>query len=525
MPERYCFPLPDARTMRAWDAAAIRFGLPEFLLMENAARTAMQAVHSILGNVRNKSIFLIAGGGNNGGDAACLARLLLDADARPILMITKPISRWKGAAKKHLLLARRAGVECIHITRTFSFSTYSIPALIVDGLLGTGFSGTLRPEALELVRNINKWRGVCPILALDVPSGLNADSGLPCPEAVHADATITFEASKPGLVLPQARSYTGKLIAKAIGIPRAVRNTIPPAMYAADAHCGSLLSRIFPCSYKSTYGHTLVIGGAYGMTGAAHLAARAAIRTGSGLVTAAVPLESCPEVRFGIADMMVRTLLRDTEALEEDFSRYNAIVIGPGIGRTDEIRDTVRALLAAPHRPPAVIDADALWHLAQFTDTNRYIRQNDILTPHAGEAARLLKTTAAAIQKDRIAAINSMKERFACICVLKGAGTLISAPQKGIFCIPFDVPNLAQGGSGDILAGCLGALAAGGMDSFSAAVAGTVLHAEAGLIVSEDFPERGNFALQTADALPEARARLTGHSPHSPHTILFAEQE
>ena len=568
-------PLPDAQEMRAWDAAATTFGLPEVLLMENAARAALAVLEDCTGPVAGKRVWLVMGGGNNGGDAACLARLLLDAEALPLVIHTKVLRTLSGAAARHVRWARKAGVPFIAAARhnwtdpaptappqtASALRAYAAdvpqardawPDILVDGMLGTGFSGQLRADALALVRRMNALRHDTFLLALDVPSGLNAASGLPMPEAVRAHATVTFEAAKPGLVLPQARPFTGRLYAPRIGIPRMVRQAHAPTCYAVDAGCAVLLPPPACHTYKGSFGHVLVAGGAEGMSGAAHLAARAVLRAGGGLVTAASP--ACTDVRFGLPDIMTLPLAPASEpasalagaqaypkpalspapqpppcgwpaplpdALLSRMAACAALVIGPGMGRTADGAAFLRALLHLPQRPAAVIDADALWHVAQDEQLAALLRPDDILTPHAGEAARLLELSSADVQQDRRAALSALTTRFPCVCVLKGAGTLISRRDAPHILAPFDAPNLALAGSGDVLAGCIGALLAQGLDSLNAAALGVLLHAEAGLDLREAFPERGNLSSQTADTLPEARARLCGTAGKPALTKLF----
>ena len=525
-------PLPDAGEMRGWDQAAAAFGLPEFLLMENAARAALRALLDATGPAAGKTVWLLMGGGNNGGDAACLARLLLDEGAHPLLIHARCLTAFRGAAGRHLRLARAAGVPFAPAARHDWGA--DAPDILVDGLLGTGFSGLLRPDALTLVRHVNALRRRSFLLSLDVPSGLDAHTGLPRPDAVRAHLTVTFEAPKPGLILPHARPFTGLLRAPRIGIPLRIRRTLPPAHYAIDAACASLLPAPAPGSHKGSFGHVLVVGGAPGMSGAAHLAARAALRTGCGLVSVAAPEASCPDVRCGLPDIMTLPLHPAVpgliwpetlpEALRQRAGSCAALVVGPGMGRRPEAASLLRALLSLPERPAAVIDADALWHLAEDASLRALLRPEDIITPHPGEAARLLGLRSGAeVQADRPAALASLTALLPCVCVLKGAGTLMARRGEPRGILPFDVPSLALAGSGDILAGCCGALLAQGLHGQEAAGLAALLHAEAGLDMGERYPERGSLATQTADALPGARARLRGTSPHPPLTNLFIQ--
>ena len=217
-------PLPLPEEMRQWDAGAMALGLPEELLMENAARAALDVLRVYRPELTGLRIWLLMSSGNNGGDAACLARHLLDAGAEPLVLHTRPLSACKGACGRHVRIARAAGVA-FERCRPAVFRRANLPHIVIDGLLGTGFSGELRPDALELVRTVNALPNQPFVLALDIPSGLDGRTGLAMPEAIKAKATVSFAAAKPGLVLPHARPWTGTLHARGIGIPLAVQRT------------------------------------------------------------------------------------------------------------------------------------------------------------------------------------------------------------------------------------------------------------------------------------------------------------
>lgn len=554
--------------MAAWDRAAAELGLPEALLMENAAREALHALRAEAGDPAGVSILLLMGPGNNGGDAACLARHLLDARARPVVVHTRPLARSKGAAGRHVRLARRCGVRFVALpdgdAALRRILEREAPSIIVDGLLGTGFSGALRPREDQLVKTVNAWRERAFILALDIPSGLDGLTGRPLPEAVRAHATVTFEAAKPGLVLPEAAPWVGRLHVRPIGIPRRVREALPPSFRLLTPAIAARFPQPSPVWHKGSAGRVLVIGGSVGLpgdlTGAPRLAALGALRAGAGLVTAAAPAGICAAIKAGCPDIMMRPLgpegTRDwTPDLKEDFLRALAgcdvAVIGPGMGRTEAAAALLRDVLSAPGpRPPLVIDADALHALARLLPGNprerngdsgnenngtgdgaspggplaHLIRPADTLTPHPGEAAFLLGRTSAEVQADRFAALDALRLLAPGLWLLKGAGTLIARASAGIsdgqgnpvLIAPFAEPALAVGGSGDVLAGCLAALSAQlrhGPDAPDlAASLAVLLHAEAGRLLARRFPARGNTATDIADALPRARAHFLSPS-------------
>ena len=532
-------PLPDE--MRQWDAEAKALGLPEELLMENAARTALDVLRVYRPELAGLRIWLFMGGGNNGGDAACLARHLLDAGAEPLVLHTRPLSACKGASGKHMRVAKAAGVA-FERCQPAIFRQGALPHIIIDGLLGTGFCGTLRPDALELVRAVNALPNQPFVLALDIPSGLDGRTGLAMPEAIRASATVSFAAAKPGLVLPHARPWTGALHVRSIGIPLAVQRKAPCSFYALDGRSLSPLAHIFPDGFKNSYGHVLVLGGAPGLGGAAHLAARAALRSGAGLVTAAAPGAGIADIKNGWPEIMTLPL-GDTErqwpaalptALVELLARCAALVVGPGMSRGADAADFIAALLRLPHRPPTVFDADALVLLAGRQDLLERIGEHDVLTPHPGEAAALLGCTATEIQADRQGSLARLCGLCRGVVVLKGAASLVGQAQAPTLLCPYDVPQLAVGGSGDVLAGCTGGLLARMLPAMmqtqnaeqSNNTAATyllqpaylfpahilpahilagqavALHALTGKSLAEQWPLRGNTPSAVADALP-----------------------
>ncbi|MDO5484261.1 MAG: NAD(P)H-hydrate epimerase, partial [Desulfovibrionaceae bacterium] len=248
-------PLPLPQEMRQWDKAAIALGLPEMLLMENAARAALAVMQKYFAPLGGKRIWLFMGGGNNGGDAACLARHLLDSGAEPLLLHSKPLAACTGASGRHLRLARAAGVTCTPLSRMrWPPEPDSLPHIVVDGLLGTGFRGPLRPELLKIIRRINTLAGHAPVLALDIPSGLDGLTGAPAPEAVRACRTVSFAAAKPGLMQPAARAWTGQVHVCPIGIPASVREAAPCSARLIDGHCLRALPPVAAAGHKNDSG-------------------------------------------------------------------------------------------------------------------------------------------------------------------------------------------------------------------------------------------------------------------------------
>jgi NAD(P)H-hydrate epimerase len=511
-------PLPTPEEMAAWDKAAVALGMPEMLLMENAARAAASVLAETFGSVAGRHVLLFMGAGNNGGDAACLARHLHDAGAETLVLHTRPLSRYQGMTAKHLRLARRCGVAfspaAAWLSRSAHFGDPSrqrpgmVPDVVVDGLLGTGFPGILRDQEARLVNAINELGRHAFILALDIPSGLDGMTGRPSPVAVRASATVSFAAAKPGLAVPEAAPYTGRLRVREIGLPRLVRETLPPSFRLIEADLLRSLPEADAFRHKGDAGHVVVAGGSEGLCGAPHLAALGALRAGAGLVTVAAPGTLIGAIRGAMPDIMSRDLGSSWgpdsgPALAPLLARAQALVVGPGLGRSPEAGQAVASILALPNRPPAVIDADALFALATDPARRNLLRRDDMLTPHPGEAAVLIGRDSAAVQADRPAALRDLIALAPSIWVLKGAGTLIGRRNDPVSLCPLAAPNLAVGGSGDVLAGCMAALVAQRLVADLAACAAVLLHAKAGLWLAARCPHRGNLASEIAAALAE----------------------
>ena len=531
-------PVPSPEEMSRWDAEAIRLGMAGEVLMESAARCAMDSLRqhwSARGrSLAGASVLLLAGSGNNGGDAFCMARHLLDAGAKPVLVCTRAPEEYRGAASHWLNVAISLGVP-VFSTDAWEQEAEGIPArpdIAVDGLLGTGFRGSLREREARLVEKFNGL-GAEFVLAVDIPSGLDSRTARPCPDAVRADVTVSFQAAKPGLLIPEAERFTGLLDVRPIGMPRRVQEELRPSFRtwllpsqmpgdrasnysprALPAGSSSSLSAWNAPVHKGEAGRVLVIGGCSDYVGAPCLAGLAALRTGAGLVTVAGPESVLNAVRFSMPALTTQGIdsadwnADAVQAIAPALAASKAVVFGPGLGRTEGAADFTEALLSLPQRPPMVLDADALFALASRPHLLEKLRPCDVLTPHPGEAATLLGISAAEVQADRFSALEKLTALADAVWVLKGAGTLISVPSEPSVISPWNVPQLAVAGSGDVLAGAIGAFLARGHASGLAATLGVWLHVLAGLRLSDTFPMRGNGPHDIADALPSVLAAL-----------------
>lgn len=512
-------PLPTPDEMALWDRTSIdTYGIDGTILMENASREALYVLQQEYGCLQDKSAVLFAGSGNNGGDAFALARHMADQGATVMVLHKKAQEEYTRDCAYHLQLALNTEVPLVHLPE-YDLDFLTHPDIVVDGLLGTGFRGQLNQQYLEWITHMNRMGKNSFVLALDIPSGINGWTGLPSPTAVKADATASFACAKVGLFMAESRPYVGNLHIRSIGLPARISQDLPPTHYGLDQNILSLRTPPPNTLHKGTAGHVLIIGGSHGLTGAAHLAALGALRGGAGLVTIATPGGLASEVKHGAPDLMTLPLGNGTEwegqlfeELAPHITRFDNVVLGPGLGRHPGSRDFLRAYLQTPH-PPTVIDADALYWLAEDAQCLAHLDANCILTPHPGEMARLCQKTTDEVQQNRPLTLRQAVEQFQCPMVFKGANTLIAGPDSPVYVSPIACANLAVGGSGDILAGLIGSLRNSSLSPLQATCLGVYWHGFAGELLHQTYPNRGNRAIELADMLPVVfKERHYGHS-------------
>jgi ADP-dependent NAD(P)H-hydrate dehydratase / NAD(P)H-hydrate epimerase len=474
-------PVYRAAQVREADRRAIQdHGIPAYELMSRAAAAALHALRARW--PRAQRIRVVCGAGNNAGDGYVLARLARAAglDAR-VLWLRDP-GGLRGAAATAHADASAAGVALA----AFEPAALADADLIVDALLGTGLDRPLAAEWAAAVAAIDAAGR--PVLALDIPSGLHADTGAVLGCAVRADLTITFIAPKLGLYTGAGPDHVGQIELANLDVPDAVFQALPVAAWHVAAEA---LPRWLPgprprTAHKGRFGHVLVVGGQPGMGGAARLAAEAAARAGAGLVSVATHPQHAATLNSDRPELMC-TGVACAEDLRPLLARATVVAVGPGLGQDAWARNLLATLWDADL--PLVLDADALNLLAR----NPLRRDDWVLTPHPGEAARLLGTTAAAVQADRPAAVAALQSRYGGVVVLKGAGTLI---HDGQVCRLSTVgnPGMASGGMGDVLTGVIAGLRAQGLDPLAAAAAGVLVHGLAGDAVARAGGERGLLA-------------------------------
>jgi len=510
-------PVLDARRMRAADAAAIRGGIASGRLMENAARgIAAELVRSY---PQARTIAVACGPGNNGGDGLAAARLLAGRGLSVSVFTLADPAAYRGDAAENAQRAREAGLDLIPLSRRAARAAFGRGLrgadVVVDALFGTGLTRPLSGAAARAVSAINAAGR--PVVAADLPSGLSADTGKLLGLAVRASITVAFAAVKHAHVFWPARGFCGRVVVEDIGIPR--RILLARARPLAVAEPRDLRAWLPPRpgdSHKADFGRLAVLAGSRGKAGAAVLTARGALRAGAGLVTVFCPASIEPIVVSALPEAMTRAMPEENGALAssageellEALRGFDAVVAGPGLGTAPGTVEVLERLLEAPYS--VVCDADALNAFAGRPRVFSRRRETTILTPHPGEAGRLLRIGSSRVQKDRLAAGKRLARASAAIVVLKGAATLIVTPAGRVTVNPTGTPLMATAGSGDVLAGAAGALLAAGVGAERAAVAAAYLHGLAGELLARTLGDAGLLSGQLADALPLARRALLG---------------
>jgi len=498
-------PLPGAAEQRAADEWAIgELGIPGVELMERAGRGLAEAVAQ---SVPTGRIAIVAGRGNNGGDGLVAARLLRELGREVTVLALADPSEWRGDAAANL--ERLVG----EAPASFSPQALAGAAGIVDAMLGTGFAGAPREPVAGAIAAVEAAREAgATVVACDVPSGVDASTGEAPAGAVSADRTVTFAAAKPGLWISPGKRHAGAVTVVDIGIP---------AGAPGEASVGLITPRVLdlvprrgPASNKFTAGSVLVCGGSAGLSGAPALASLAAARAGAGYVTAAIPASLDPILSARLLEVMTLPLPESDGALApesarpvlERSEREDALVLGPGIGRSDGAVELAREL-AARARLPLVLDADGLGahagRLAPLADREA----PTVLTPHEGELARLLGVGAGEVGARRLELARAAAAQAAAIVVLKGDDTLVADPGGRVAVSPGGAPALATAGTGDVLSGTIAALLAKRLGAWEAACAGVLAHLRAGRLAAEPSGPDGVLASDVAARLAAGLSR------------------
>jgi NAD(P)H-hydrate epimerase len=483
----------QVRALDAWEIEKRR--VPSYTLMTRAAEAALKLLRARWPQARRVAV--VCGAGNNGGDGYVLARLAQAAGLDTLVLAAAPPDRLTGDARR----AQEEWLAAGGHAHPFAADALAGSDVIVDGLLGIGFRPPLRAETLAVIRAINAARR--PVLALDIPSGVDADNGAVQEDAVRADLTLSFVGFKSGLFLGSGPEFAGVVLLDDLGVIPPVQPQFTPLMRRIDeADIAVALPRRAREAHKGSSGRVLVIGGATGMPGALRLAGIAALRAGAGLVTVA----GSPENLAAVAAAHPELIYLPTASggvPEEAMHAATVVAIGPGLG-TGDWGQRLFAQFLRLSRSPSVLDADALNLLAR--DPVR-LRPDAIITPHPGEAGRLLGVDTREVQADRLGAVRELHAKFGAVCVLKGAGTLVASGPEGaaeLHICDRGNPGMATAGMGDVLTGVIAGLRAQVADSALATRVAVLVHALAG----DSAAQGGQRGLIASDVVAELRGWL-----------------
>lgn len=482
-------PIVDSEQMRALDRGAMeQDGVPSLVLMERAGYGVFQWIAEWFAPLVGKRVAVLTGKGNNGGDGMVVARYLHEAGAQVHLWLAYSPDEFRGDAATQWRLLQAYGIPALPLPDAPDPALFRDEDILIDALLGTGARGEVSPALRATIGAVN--RSERPIVAVDIPSGIDADTGVALGTAIWATHTVTMALPKAGFFQNDGAHCVGRWAIASLGIPPHRLEATPcVARLMTEQETRALMPTLPLDAHKGHRGHVLVVGGSIGMAGAPALAAISALRVGAGLTTVATPARIQPQVAAFYPEVMTLPLPdSDTGALTpqgvqwltERLNRFSVLALGPGLGTHEGVGKAMLELLSAwgALDRPLVIDADGLNWLARLgADTP--LPPQTVLTPHPGEAARLLQIETHHVQQDRYGSADLLRERCRAVCVLKGAYTVI-AGLEGLWVAPFAEPSLATGGSGDVLTGAIAGLMAQGLEPLPAAQLGVYLHGDAG---------------------------------------------
>ena len=507
-----------AAQMREIDKECIRLGTAVSLLMENAGRAVAAETRDHLGNIKQQHIICLIGAGNNGGDGLVAARYLHEWGAKVSVYLcsTRP------ADDTNLHLVQESGITCIDAEADKNLKKLDVLLAsatgVIDALLGTGKMHPLDGIFQKTLEKVNAAKIVYhfSIIAVDLPSGMDADTGAIDPACPTADLTVTLAFPKSGLFCFPGAARVGKIKIVDIGIAASLADAITTGLLT-----GAWVASVLPArpldANKGTFGRALVIAGSTNYIGAAYLACSGVMRAGAGLVTLATTGTVQPIIASRLAEATYLPLQETkrgiisaeaADIVRRECAQYNVLLIGCGLGQDPSTIEFLSSLLFKPGLPPMVLDADALNLLAGIPDWWQKIPDNALLTPHPGEMSRLSGLSVEEVQSDRLGVARKFAAAWQKPVVLKGAYTVIAAPDGRCNISPFANPGLASAGTGDVLAGIITGLAAQGLDLFTAASLGVSLHGAAGEKIKNEMGDTGMIASDLLPVLPAVIKQL-----------------
>ena len=523
--------------MREMDRLTIQgLGIPGAVLMENAARGATRIFMDHFEPPKDAHVVILCGGGNNGGDGYVMARYLKKAGVAVTVIVFSELKKISGDARINLDVIQRMDTEILEIPDAKKWikgrRIMGACDVIIDGILGTGLNSPVKGFYRKVIEEVNSLDK--PVMSIDIPSGLNADTGQIMGVAIKADLTVTFGFPKIGQLIFPGAELVGRLARIDIGIPESIVGQIPESAIMSEPDDFHLLfSAERQDIHKGSRGHLLVLAGSTGKTGAATLTALGGLRAGAGLVTLGVPKTLNSILESKLTEVMTVPLPENSEGslslrAEKEINMLmegkTALALGPGLSTHPENTALVRNIVKTC-RVPMVIDADGLNALSEDIEVLADCRGGAILTPHPGEMARLTGLKISDIQNDRLGTTHRFVEKYGCHLVLKGARTLIAEPGGTIYVNPTGNPALSSGGSGDVLTGFLGGFLARQWPMKEAGITAAYLHGLAADYLAEDMGQTGVLAGELLDVFPELMHSLSlGEWPLEnppPHADLY----
>ncbi len=510
-----------AGEMKALDMATIKdYRISGLVLMENAGRQVVEVIKGVLGDVRGKVVTIFIGKGNNGGDGLVAARHLLNIGTEVKVLSLFNADEIGGDAGMNLEIWRKMEQKIYYLHQGDAINIVKLvlmnTELIVDAIYGTGFRGKISEKTGRVIEVLNDSGK--PIVAVDIPSGLEADTGRVNGPCIRADHTVTFGLPKLGLFLEPGADYAGQLTVADISIPSILVERTAPRRYLITSELVREWLPSRPSSaHKGSFGRVLIVAGSRGMTGAACLAGEGALRAGAGLVTVAVP-ETLHDIMESKLTEVMTVPLPDTgkgtlskgarQRILSLLKGMDVLAIGPGLSQVQEVVTLIRELLPSVG-VPCLLDADALNALSGAGDILSKAQAPVVITPHPGEMARLLGLTVKEIQDDRLGAARKASTTWNVVSLLKGARTVVASPDGAVYINPTGNPGMATGGSGDVLTGVIAGLLAQGLEPEPAAAAGAYIHGLAGDLAAREKGMTGMIAGDILAALPSAYKKLS----------------
>ncbi len=493
-------------TIKEIDRVTIeKYGVPGIVLMENAGRAVASVIRREFPDKDNISVF--CGGGNNGGDGFVTARHLINTGKKVTTYLLQNRNEYSGDARTNLNSLSKISKDIKRLKS--SFSNYQESDLVVDSIFGTGLDREIKGPYRKIIERINSLK--VPKVAVDLPSGIDANKGTPLGSSVIADVTVTFVVPKLGISIYPGLDHCGKIYVAGITTPKILEDKILYELVTFKK-CRSIIKKRPHDTHKGNYGHTLIVAGSSGKTGAAALCAHASVRSGSGLVTVGVPRSVLNSVDEKIIEAMSLGLRDDGSGFLSDvsldqvvseMSSKTSLAIGPGISVNQGTKDLLFKVLVES-QVPVVADADAVNIIAENKDLLKKLKVPVILTPHPGEMARLMGMTTREVQLNRVKHAEEFAVSHKCYVVLKGARSVIATPDGCVFINPTGNPAMSSGGMGDVLTGVISGLISQKYSPLEACLLGTFVHGLSGDIEAEEKGPSGITATDVADSIPRA---------------------